>query len=60
VDNFDAGQALEIFLKSRQAGGFFPKVWEGNLLLEEAYAVQLALVAHYASGGGGRLVGRWG
>ena len=51
MDNFNARQALETFLRNRRAGTFFPKEWEGNLLLEEAYAVQLALVQHYANEG---------
>ncbi len=51
MDNFDARQALETFLRNRHAGTFFPKEWEGSLLLEEAYAVQLALVQHHASEG---------
>jgi 2-keto-4-pentenoate hydratase len=51
MDNFDARQALETFLRNRQAGTFFPKEWEGSLLLEEAYAVQLALVQHHKTEG---------
>ncbi|MDA0799618.1 MAG: hypothetical protein O2826_11375 [Chloroflexi bacterium] len=48
MEEFDARQALETFLRNRRAGTFFPKEWEGSLLLEEAYAVQLALVQHHA------------
>ena len=46
MDGFNAKTALETFIRYRGEGTFFPPEWEDKLSIEEAYAVQLALVDH--------------
>lgn len=48
MDGFNAKTALETFIRHRGEGTFFPPEWEDKLSIEEAYAVQLALVDHLA------------
>ena len=44
MDNFDVTIALESYLRSRREGVFFPPEWENTLSVDEAYALQLAVL----------------
>lgn len=51
MDGFNAKTALETFIRHRGEGTFFPPEWEDQFSIEEAYAVQLALIDHLAEHG---------
>ncbi|MDA1035997.1 MAG: hypothetical protein O3B65_03840, partial [Chloroflexi bacterium] len=55
MDGFDSKTALETFLRHRGEGTFFPPEWDDHLSIDEAYALQLALVDHLASQGKRRI-----
>ncbi len=48
---FDEQEAIELFWQARQAGDFFPVVWFDHLTLDQAYRVQLGLIARRAAAG---------
>jgi len=44
MDNFDVDAALESYQRHRSEGTFFPPEWEETLSIDEAYALQLAVL----------------
>ena len=42
--SFDLAQATDEFWQARQRGEFFPQAWFDRLTLDQAYAIQLALI----------------
>ena len=54
--DFDEQQAIESFWQARQRGEFFPRDWYDRLTLDQAYRVQLGLIARRA-GAGERQIG---
>jgi len=48
---FDEQEAIETFWQARQAGEFFPSAWFDRLTIDQAYRIQLGLIARRAAGG---------
>ena len=48
---FDEQEAIETFWQARQAGEFFPSAWFDRLTIDQAYRVQLGLVARRVAAG---------
>jgi 2-keto-4-pentenoate hydratase len=56
MDNFDVAAALESYQRHRSEGTFFPPEWEETLTIDEAYALQLAVLDRRI-GSGSRQIG---
>ena len=52
MDNFDVAAALESYQLHRSEGTFFPPEWEDTLTVDEAYALQMAVLDQRVAGGG--------
>jgi len=48
---FDANTAIDSFWQARARGEYFPRDWFDRLSLEEAYRVQLGMIARRVAGG---------
>jgi 2-keto-4-pentenoate hydratase len=48
---FDEQAAIERFCQARQSGEYFPAEWIGRLTMEQAYSVQLGVIARRVASG---------